>query len=810
MPSIRWLEVQAKNAYSYASFEMPLDQQGLVLVRGLNLDDGGFLGAGKTSPFEVFAGVQTGRVGKQRKGERHLADDVVNLQAGQDYEARVRVEVDGKPYDIVHCRKHQRWGNAYRVVDVDTGRNILPNDARQHPQAWVMQNLLHVDEKSFFNLVYMAQDFSNAMLTGTDGDRQQSLVQMFGLDVYDHLLRTTKQRLVAYGKVVQDVDELKRELLEIETQIQQFSTSVDALVNDIAAKRAEALQLQNNHDVAVDKSSVLQDLLRKLEARAQHRQEIDRLWGLVEIPLENPSAVTKKLCRKVRRKADGLADEASELRNTIRLLDQRHVIEKRLENIVARDEDEVQEEMDAVREKLRVLTNDTLPKSEQRAELVADLRKLQRPTEAAADLQERLDQARAERQHIEQELHTVEAKLAKGVCPTCHRPLDMDAGDVKAAKKQQAQLRKSLGTAADSVHTLSTQVATARQYETIKQSLQQIGSVADPVSVQKEISRLSKEERRLVSDLEGGRIKATLETQLAAMPKASPQKLTQRLTKVEAAVERYRRQHEVVTALLRELVLIRKLPKGDVKEVRGRLRKTLVTIKNSTDRIMVVSTEVANAERTLEQLKTLTARRTKITKGLNDSQTAQTEIKCLQALERAFGSKGLKRDRFNAILRDAAEQTVPQYTKLLWPKRTAKLTLDEEGNAVKVDLARGKLRTGSRLLSGGERNKAGLALLFGMRDLKERYTALNTNVLIVDEPFGNLDVHGTQCLLQVLQGMKQRFGSIFVIGNQSDVLNSAVWDQTWWAVRENQTSVLYREGLPKRYRTAVDRYAAAD
>jgi energy-coupling factor transporter ATP-binding protein EcfA2 len=112
------------------------------------------------------------------------------------------------------------------------------------------------------------------------------------------------------------------------------------------------------------------------------------------------------------------------------------------------------------------------------------------------------------------------------------------------------------------------------------------------------------------------------------------------------------------------------------------------------------------------------------------------------------------------------------------------------------------------MLSGGERNKAGLSLLFGMRDLKEKYTGLSTNVLILDEPFGNLDAYGTECLLSVLESLKDRFGTIFVIGNQHDVLTHEIWDQVWWAVRENNEARLYREGLPSRYNDAVARYAA--
>jgi len=182
----------------------------------------------------------------------------------------------------------------------------------------------------------------------------------------------------------------------------------------------------------------------------------------------------------------------------------------------------------------------------------------------------------------------------------------------------------------------------------------------------------------------------------------------------------------------------------------------------------------------------------------------------LQALTQAFGPKGLKRDRFAAILRDATEQTVPYYTGLLWPQRSTTLELTEADNAIKFALRQRGLAKRSHLLSGGERNKAGLALLFGMRDLKEKYTGLQTNCLIVDEPFGNLDAYGTTCLLQVLRDLQDRVGTVLVIGNQRDVFTNSIWDQVWWAVREGNTARLYRDGLPEQYQPLVDRYEQHD
>jgi ABC-type multidrug transport system ATPase subunit len=72
-------------------------------------------------------------------------------------------------------------------------------------------------------------------------------------------------------------------------------------------------------------------------------------------------------------------------------------------------------------------------------------------------------------------------------------------------------------------------------------------------------------------------------------------------------------------------------------------------------------------------------------------------------------------------------------------------------------------------------------------------------VLIVDEPFGNLDPLGTEGLIAIFQRLKRKFGSVFVISHRPEVLSHPVWDQTWWAIRENDNATLYLEDPPAHY-----------
>ena len=109
MPFIEYESLEFENAYIYRKCSFPLANQGLVLVRGLNMDDGGFLGAGKSSIFEVFAQLQMGKGGKrdQRRGDHK--SDMVNLFSGADMSATLKLKIGGHPYEIRQYRKHHRF-----------------------------------------------------------------------------------------------------------------------------------------------------------------------------------------------------------------------------------------------------------------------------------------------------------------------------------------------------------------------------------------------------------------------------------------------------------------------------------------------------------------------------------------------------------------------------------------------------------------------------------------------------------------------------------------------------------------------------
>ena len=128
-------------------------------MRGLNLDDGGFLGVGKSSLFNGVSRIQFGKSGKEDK-----VDEIIFDKVGKELEEVLRFRKDGHPYELCQYRKHSLYGNRVELIDMKTGDDILPDEARKHPHAYIRDEFLGVDESTFFNVVYLTQDFSHELL----------------------------------------------------------------------------------------------------------------------------------------------------------------------------------------------------------------------------------------------------------------------------------------------------------------------------------------------------------------------------------------------------------------------------------------------------------------------------------------------------------------------------------------------------------------------------------------------------------------------------------------------------------------------
>ena len=311
MPRVEYLELSFENAYVYRTCTVPLKNQGLVLIRGWNADDDGYLGAGKSSVFEVFSQIQVGKGGKNEVRGASLRDDMINGFVGADFMAKLSLNIDGRPYDIIQYRKHHRYGNKTMVIDRETGENVLPRDVGSKPQKWIKETLLGIDDVTFFNLIYLAQEFSNVMIGGTEADRRKKLTTMFNLHVYDMLYDRTRRLLDSKMVSAADFDTLQAELNDIQcrlSEMPELQTAETGLA--VAKQQLDQLTASVNADMAA--FSDLTELLAGATLRRDLILEIRKLFTEAKFPtdtISKPQDVTQPFVDRLKQSYDNLYAE---------------------------------------------------------------------------------------------------------------------------------------------------------------------------------------------------------------------------------------------------------------------------------------------------------------------------------------------------------------------------------------------------------------------------------------------------------------------------------------------------------------------
>jgi DNA repair exonuclease SbcCD ATPase subunit len=801
VPKIEYLSLEFENAYIYQRCVVPLKDQGLVLVRGLNLDDGGYLGAGKSSIFEVFAQLQVGKCGKNEVRGGISKDDIVNHYQGTDFYAKLSLTVDGHPYDLIQYRKHQRHGNRLLVLDRETGENILPKGVGAASYRWIGNSVLGMDDVTFFNLVYLAQEFSSVMIHGSESDRRKQLTRMFNLHIYDDLYDLTRRDLEAKASAATDFETIQVELQEVTERLSKLQDldHLSALLSD-ADQALETVSQQVQADM--QEYQELSTLLANAKLRRDLILEVRELYKQTKWPPQftRPQDITQAFVSELKQQYDNLHAEQVTVLSTLETVQHKTELEHELKRLTGREAAIVQQELTEAKSRIRLLQTSELPQAEERVEVAQDLQRVGKPSQTSTELDRAHTTAVEEETRLKTEIATLHSQVANEVCPTCHRPFHVTGKQLNEMEQRLFGLRAELEGQTKLLHELRQKRDQATKYQRLLDRYKATLAVRTPEEIQLEINQLVRKEKVLTTELEQAQRRLVLQGQLRGLPSEDTASLETRAASLKLKLEVVNRLHRAASTIVDKVRNLVKLPQANLEDLENRMVVVKQRLDQASDSLKTANQVVTNLSGQVDEHRRLVRRRTTLAETLTKRKALIQEITCLRALKRAFDPKGLKQDRFRSLLTDATQRTVPLYANILWPNRTVALSISDREGSIQFQLERENTATSSSLLSGGERHKSGLAFLFGMRDLKELYTGCSTNLLIVDEPFGSLDPQGTESLISLFELMKQRFGTIFVISHRPEVLENPIWDQTWWVVRERNNAQLYCGEPPAKYR----------
>lgn len=258
---MKFLRVFAEDLLSYQTLDLPLCDQGLVLVEGTNLDLGGSNGSGKSSIFEIILWTLFGVTTRGLRGDAVIREDNQHSPIIGKSRGVVEFTTEDKSVQIFRHRKHKKYENKLIVVvngvDVSLGGN---------PETQQLVNeLVHLDAEAFTHAILFPQG-QNSFAGLTDATQKSILDSILGTQRFD----TARERtLTQLNKVLRSVSGAESMLGKIRGQI--------ATVTDMQAKSTAARDLWES------------DRTRRITELNQQLQQ------LVKPKLSRPGAFEQKM-----------------------------------------------------------------------------------------------------------------------------------------------------------------------------------------------------------------------------------------------------------------------------------------------------------------------------------------------------------------------------------------------------------------------------------------------------------------------------------------------------------------------------------
>lgn len=211
----------------------------------------GATGAGKSSVIDAIVFALYGSV--PRYGSDRLVHPVIT-QGKPEARVQLDFEVGGRTYTAVRVVRRTKAGASTKEARLQCGDEVLAADARAVTDAAV--ELLGLDLEQFTKCVVLPQGAFAALLHDTSAKRQDLLVKLLDLGVYEQVAAAARRR-------VQAADQ---RLAVLGGQLEQLAGATDDAVADAEQRVGAVEAVVHRLDLAAPALAELDDRLRSAEA----------------------------------------------------------------------------------------------------------------------------------------------------------------------------------------------------------------------------------------------------------------------------------------------------------------------------------------------------------------------------------------------------------------------------------------------------------------------------------------------------------------------------------------------------------------
>ena len=335
--------IKASNFLSFKNLELNLENQGLLLLNGENLDNPALNnnGAGKSSILESIVYALYGKTLRGLKG-----DAVIHKKIGKNMKVFLDlVDDDGISYRIARYRKHEV--NKNKSLLYKNNKDITPKSEADFDD--YVNNLLQADYNTFISsLLYSAESFKFA--TATDSEIKKTFDTMLGLDVFFKSLEITKQRLrnnsLENGKLTTRLTLKNNDLTKLNQKLEQIKQSsnnyaqdtlhqIETCTQSLVVLREKSEQLKDNLKDLQTAKTIYEEKLQKAEKTlAERKNDIKQLQQLQK-ELQKIKDEKSKIVSKIQEQQSELKTQNFKIDDA--KVKQRALKEKLMELVLKRD-----------------------------------------------------------------------------------------------------------------------------------------------------------------------------------------------------------------------------------------------------------------------------------------------------------------------------------------------------------------------------------------------------------------------------------------------------------------------------------------
>lgn len=772
-----------KNALMFKKeIEIPLSNQGIISVIGINKDANGSNGAGKSTLFDILRAVHLGSSADGRKDIDFLSN---KGESSIGYTARY----GNDEFEITKNRGDKTFGN--NTIILKNGESVGFKKDNNATKKSIYQEFVKIPEAVWDNCVILRTDKAHTLIRGTPSERIEFISNLCSLNCYDEINKVLKEKL---NEVTNEIDSLRENealLADVSNTLSNLK-SKDEVEKKVTQKSKEVKELENSIDKKENK-------LKKIKKINDACGELIRLNEKIEDSKTSSTEDEKRLSNKkeelhsIKEKIESINDELSSYK-TYNELKQNPIGKKG-------DIKEIRKSIDKVSSKIEKLE----PKVKDNIKYKEIKHKINKITKLNIDeetINKKANKLSQRKLQLEILHHIIGHKF--GTCPVCGSNINSES--IKLDKKQ---IEEELHSLIDKLTIIEDDKLKIAKLKALRKEIKNYTYTENAETI---AEKLEDEFKKLSNDLiEAVKYKDYQKKLFSFKERLSNDEniLTEKKEKLSTKkqeLEEYISNAKLIISQKKEIEDIEQkfeIDRNDAEnildETTEKISKLGISISSKKEELSLETKELGKLEESLDNITKLINKKNKLEKSLESLPKLKKRKEFISNLCVAYSTNGLKAKKINAIL-EAMKVRLKEYTAVLFSEKDIDFDIKADNNRFSIICIRkdeeGKevCRYDVRSLSGGEKARFVLAIVFALDDITS--PSMKVNFKVLDEIDAKLDSIGKQILIErFIPMLREKTSTLFIVSHDTEVRDADIYDAKLIVKKKNRTSTIKMEKL---------------